>query len=387
MSLVIAVILVIATALPGCAKSPAEDASAQKVTEEQPAKEKVLVIGYDRDAETLDHIKTAWYSDALIYIFDRLVSRDYNFNYKPGLAERWETSADGLTWTFFLKKGVKFHDGKPFTAADVKWTIDKIKDPDTASPFAGDLAAIKEVVVKDEHTVDVILNNPFPNLLFNLSNTASGIASKEAYEKYGDEYGSKYVIGTGPYMLQEWIKGDKLVITKNPEYNWGPEWMTNKGPALIDKIVLKVIPEETSRLMELEAGNVHILRNVPATFIEKLENSQDVEILRGEATKLGYLAYACDKKPFTDVRVRQAINHAINREDIIKYVFREVGIPAYGYLPPALKDEYYADSEKDGYKYDVDKAIQLLKEAGYEKGLKLSLSSENTTESLSLIHI
>lgn len=383
LTLIVVACLVAGLITAGCSKPPAgDDASNQPE-----AQEKVLVLGYDRDAETLNHIKTSWYSDALIYIYDRLVSRDYNFNYKSGLAESWDTSEDGLTWTFHLREGVKFHDGKPLTAEDVKFTIDTIKDPDTASPFAGDIAAIKEVVVKDDLTVDIILEYPFPNLLFNLSNTAAGIVSKDAYQQYGDEYGSKYVVGTGPYIFQEWVKGDKIVLAKNPEYNWGPEWMSNTGPALIDKIVLRTIPEENARLMELETGGVHILRNVPAAFVEKLESNAEIDIVAGSATKLGYLAYACDKKPFTDVRVRRAINHAINREEIIEYVFRSVGQPAYGYLPPALQDEYYADSEKDGYKYDPDKAKELLAGAGFAGGLKLILSSDNSTENSRLAQV
>jgi len=228
--------------------------------------------------------------------------------------------------------------------------------------------------------VDVMLHQPFPNLLFVMSNTSAGIVSQEAYEEYGDEYGINYVVGTGPYMFQEWRQGDKIVIVKNPDYNWGPEWMTNRGPALIDNIEFRVIPEENSRLMELEAGNVHILRDVPASFLQRVDDIDGVEVMRRDATKLGYLAYACDKEPFTDIRVRQAINHAINKDDIITYVFRGYGEPAYGYLPPALKSEYYADSKKDGYEYDVEKAKQLLNEAGYNDGLSLTLSVENSTE-------
>lgn len=364
-----AIILAVVLALSGCGQQ----------AEEAP-KKKVLVLAYERDAETLDHIKAGVYSDALVYIFDRLVTRDYQFNYKPGLAEKWETSPDGLKWTFYLKKGVKFHDGKPLTAHDVKWTIDKIIDPKTGSPAKSDFKAVKKVNVKDDHTVEIVLHHPFPNLLFVLSNTAAGIASKEAYEKYGNEYGSKYVIGTGPYKLKEWKKGDRLVLVKNPYYKWGPDWMENNGAPIIDEIVMRMIPEETSRMMELEAGNVHITRDVSATMLQKLKQSSEVKILTSESTRLGYLAYATDKKPFTDVRVRRAINHAINKEEIIKYVFRGTAKPAYGYLPPILKDEYYPDSEKIGYEYNPEKAKQLLKEAGYGNGLKLKLAAENTSE-------
>jgi peptide/nickel transport system substrate-binding protein len=348
---------------------------------------KTLVIGFDRDAEIMDTIKTSWYSDALIYIHDRLVSRDYNFGYQPGLAEKWDVSEDGLTWTFYLRKNVKFHDGSDFDAEDVKWTIDTIKDPDVGSPFRGDLDAIKEVQVVDEHTVEIILNYPFPNLLFNLSNTAAGIHPANAYEKYGDDYGKKKVIGTGPYKLEEWIQGDKTVLVKNEDYNWGPEWMSNRGPALIDKIILKVVPEESTRIMELEVGDIHILRNVPETYVDQLEENSDITVYKEPATKLGYLAYATDKEPFTDVRVRRAINHALNKEEIIQFVFRGIGEVAYGYLPFALEDEYLEESRDLDYEYDVEKAKQLLAEAGYPDGFKATLSSDNSSKSTKLAEI
>ncbi|NLC69105.1 MAG: ABC transporter substrate-binding protein [Clostridiaceae bacterium] len=350
-------------------------------------KEKALVIGYDRDAEIMDTIKTSWYSDALIYIHDRLVTRDYEFGYKPGLAERWDVSDDGLTWTFYLRKGVKFHDGKDFKAEDVKWTIDTIKDPDTGSPFRGDLDAIKEVKIINDYAIEMVLNYPFPNLLYNLSATASGIHPANAYEKYGSDYGKKIVIGTGPYKLEEWISGDKTVLVKNEEYNWGPEWMSNRGPALIDKIVLKIIPDENSRIMELEVGGIQLLRNVPETYVEKIESNPDITLYKNPATKLGYLACATDKEPFTDVRVRRAINHALNREEIIQFVLRGIGEVAYGYLPPALKDEYLEESKDLYYEYNPEKAMQLLAEAGYPDGLELTLSADNSSKSRKLAEI
>ena len=346
----------------------------------KPEVEKTLIFAEMKDAETLDHIRTSYYSPAILNMFDRLVSRDYNYSYKPYLAESWDTSEDGLVWTFHLKKGVKFHSGKPLVADDVKWTFDFILDPKTGSPYAGDMKVVKEITVLDDYTVQFELNYPFPNLLFNLSNTASSIANKEAYEKYGDEYGIKYVDGTGPYMFKEWIRGDKLVVVKNPEFNWGPDWMENNGTPLIDKVIWRVLPDANSRLMELETGGVQIIsEDLPPSSIERLIENPDITVKTGEATKLGYLAYACDKEPFTDVRVRRAINHAIKKDAIIQSIFRSRAQPAYGYLPPSLKDEYYADSEKDSYEYNIGKAKELLAEAGYEDGLKLVLSSDNSS--------
>ncbi|HHU48536.1 MAG TPA: ABC transporter substrate-binding protein, partial [Clostridiales bacterium] len=286
-----------------------------------------------------------------------------------------------------LRKDVKFHNGKALTAEDVKWTIDTIKDPDIASPFRENFDAIKEVNIIDEHTVEMILDYPFPNLLYNLSATPGGIHPANAYEEYGDDYGKKVVIGTGPYKFEEWIPGDKTILVKNEEYNWGPDWMSNQGPALIDKIMLKIIPDENSRIMELEVGGIHILRNVPESYVEKLENNKDITVYKEPATKLGYLAYATDKEPFTDVKVRWAINHALNREEIIQFVLRGIGEEAYGYLPPALKDEYLQVSQDLAYEYNPEKARQLLAEAGYPDGLELTLSADNSSKSSKLAEI
>lgn len=367
--LLVAVLIVF---ISGCSSKANKDTKSKD-------EKKALVIAYDRDAETLNHIKTSDYHNALTYIFDKLVSRDNDFNFHPGLAEKWETSEDGLKWTFYLKKNVTFHDGSKLTAHDVKWTIDTIKDPETASPAQSEFEPIKEIVVEDDHTLSILLDKPYPNLLFRLSSTAAGIISKDAYEKYGDEYGSKYAIGTGPYKLKEWIKGDKIVLEKNPDYEWGPEWMENNGKPLIGEIVMKMIPEENLRMMELEAGNVHIVRDLTPTMMGSIEKNADIEIFTGGAPRLGYLAFPTDKEPFNDVKVRRALNHAINKKEIIDHVFRGHAEVAHGYLPPILKEEYYEGSEKDGYEYNVEKAKQLLKEAGYGDGLTLNLAAENAS--------
>ncbi|KRT35172.1 ABC transporter substrate-binding protein [Acetomicrobium hydrogeniformans] len=351
------------------------------------AEKKVIVQAMNRDPDILDTMKAAWYSDALIYLHDRLVSRDYNFGYRPGLATSWDVSEDGLMWTFHLKKEVKFHDGTPFTAKDVKWTIDTIKDPKTASPFAGDLKAIDQVKIIDDYTVQMTLKYPFPNLLFNLSNTASGIQKAGCYDEYGEDYGIKTVIGTGPFMFKEWVRGDRIVLVKNPHYNWGPEWMSNQGPPLFDELVIRTIPEESSRIMELLTGGVHVLRDVPPLQVDKLKNNPEINIFTEQSTKLGYLAYACDKKPFDDVLVRRAINHAVDRETIVKYIFSGYATPAYGYLPQALKDEYLEESEELGYKYDPAKAKELLAKAGFPDGFETTLSAENDSTSKRLAEV
>lgn len=277
-------VVVLIVFISGCSSKANKDTKSKD-------EKKALVIAYDRDAETLNHIKTSDYHNALTYIFEKLVSRDNDFNFHPGLAEKWETSEDGLKWTFYLKKNVTFHDGSKLTAHDVKWTIDTIKDPETASPAQSEFEPIKEIVVEDDHTLSILLDKPYPNLLFRLSSTAAGIISKDAYEKYGDEYGSKYAIGTGPYKLKEWIKGDKIVLEKNPDYEWGPEWMENNGKPLIGEIVMKMIPEENLRMMELEAGNVHIVRDLTPTMMGSIEKTPISRYLPVEPQDLDILPF------------------------------------------------------------------------------------------------
>ncbi|MGB4639867.1 MAG: ABC transporter substrate-binding protein, partial [Caldicoprobacterales bacterium] len=152
LSLFLIIVILLSSGLMGCGGSKSS--------------EKVLTIAYDKDADTLDHFKTGVYSDALIYVYDRLITRDYDYNYKPGLAESWDISDDGMVWTFHLKKGVKFHDGTPLTAEDVAWCIEKIIDPETGSPAQSDFAAVKGAKAVDNHTVEIHLKHPFPNLLF-----------------------------------------------------------------------------------------------------------------------------------------------------------------------------------------------------------------------------
>ncbi len=351
------------------------------------AKEKVLVIGMHRDPEILDSIITGWNSEVLYWVFERLVTRDREWGFVPNLAESWKPSEDGKVWTFFLRKNVKFHSGKPLVASDVKWTFDRLLDPKIASPNAGDYSMIEKTVVVDDHTVNVHLKYPFPNILFNLSNIPSSIVNPEAYAKYGDDYGIKYIEGTGAFRFVEWKRNDRLVVERNPDYQWAPDYL-GQGPPVLDKIIIRTIPEESTRMLELMRGGIHIIdREVPPTFLPQIKANPDVNVVQGEATKLGYLAFATDKKPYTDVRVRRAINHAIDKESIVKFVFRGLADVAHGYIPRALKNDYYPGTDEMAYKFDKAKAKELLAEAGYPDGFSAVLSAQNNTEHRRVVEV
>ncbi|MDO9028504.1 MAG: ABC transporter substrate-binding protein, partial [Candidatus Roizmanbacteria bacterium] len=180
---------------------------------EAEAEETTLVVGVaNQYGDTFDIFMTATTMEPHTMIYEPLVTVDYNHEFQPGLADSWETSEDGLTWTFHLHEGVKFHDGSDFNAEVVKWWLEGMQQGVNSYMFE----SMTEAKVIDEHTIAMTFSGPFPNLLYNLSSSFSGIMSKEAYEKYGEEYGTKYAVGTGPFMLVKWVPNDYLLLAKNP---------------------------------------------------------------------------------------------------------------------------------------------------------------------------
>jgi glutathione transport system substrate-binding protein len=199
-----------------------------------------LVIGQPTDADSVDpHKVTAVIAVERIYnLYDTLVNIDFNLEtITPGLAESWQVSPDGKTYTFLLKKGVRFHSGKPLTAEDVKFSLDRWRDPATASPTRNRITEVEDVSVKDERTVVVRLKERSNYLLFNLSSGFASIVNPEAIKKYGASYGTLAVDGTGPFKFKEWVLRDRFVVERNPDYTWGPPMFKNRGPAKLERVI------------------------------------------------------------------------------------------------------------------------------------------------------
>ncbi|NLE43324.1 MAG: hypothetical protein GX620_01280 [Chloroflexi bacterium] len=230
-------------------EAPAAAEPADTPAESEPV---TLVVAVPNQyGETFDVFNTSTTMDPHLMVYETLVTVDYDYEYRPGLAESWDLSEDGLTWTFHLREGVKFHDGSDFTADVVEWWLEGMQQGVNSYMFESMTGA--EVI--DEHTIALSFPAPFPNLLYNLATSFSGIMSREAYEKYGDEYGTRYAIGTGPFMLEEWVPNDHILLVKNPDYNWAPEWMGHTGPANVDRILYRIIPEDATRSIELQAAS------------------------------------------------------------------------------------------------------------------------------------
>ncbi len=326
--------------------------------------EATLVVGVaNQYGDTLDMFQSSTTMEPHNMIYEPLVAVNEKYEFVPGLADSWEVSKDGLTWTFHLHKGVKFHDGSPFNAEAVKWWLEGMLKGINSYMFE----SMTEAKVVDDLTLAMTFKAPFPNLLYNLSTSFSGIQSKAAYEKYGKEYGTKYAVGTGPFMLQEWVPNDHLLLVKNPDYNWAPEWTGHKGPANVDKILYRIIPEDATRVIELQAGNVHLLLTPPeARQQAQFQNNPDYFYMTLPQGSIQFVGMNVNEPLLKDVRTRKAIGEAIDRKLLTETIYQGVGRPTTTYLAAELGgDKGVAASTPD---FDLAKAKALLAEVGWKPG-------------------
>jgi ABC-type transport system substrate-binding protein len=295
-------------------------------------------------------------------MYENLVKFDEKLKIVPGLATKWEPSKDGLTWTFFLRKGVKFHDGTPFNAEAVKVFIERMIGPEKPSRAGLYTPFVKSVEVVNDDTVKIHLKAPFAFFLNNLGHSASGIISPTALKTLGKDIARK-AVGTGPFKFVEWIHGDHLTMVRNDEY-WG-------GKPYLDKIIVKTVKEDSARVMMLQSGDAHLIVRIPSEDIPRLEKDPKIKLDSAETLRVLYIGINCAKKPFTDVRVRQALNYAVDKEAIVKNIYQGRAIVVPGMVAP-LTTGYFPVK---GYPYDPEKAKKLLAEAGFPKGLKAKLWS------------
>jgi peptide/nickel transport system substrate-binding protein len=329
-----------------------------------------LIFGHNREPESLDPQKVTAViaSDWMLKIYDTLVTLDFDMEtIEAGLAESWEETEDGLTYTFHLQDGVRFHSGKDFTAEDVKFTIDRWLAEDTASPTRHRIAGIEEVEVEDDLTVVFHLEERNNELLINLASGFGGILNEEAIEEHGDDYGTLAVDGTGPFILDRWSPREEAMLTRNDEYSWGPPSYNNQGPAHIDQLIFQIIPEDTTRVLELEAGGVHIVPVVPPSDAVGLEDTPDINVIEGETGSTTFLGMNLRMELMQDDAVREAIMHSVNKDQIVDDIVYGYAIVAEGPVAPFVRGAH-PDAEDIGYPYDTDRANEILDEAGWEPG-------------------
>lgn len=287
----------------------------------------------------------------------------------PGLAKEWDISEDGKTVTFYLREGVKFHDGNPVNAEAVKWNFDRWGHEDHPYHIGGDFTyyaymfqdfpgIIKEVKALDEYTLQFILKEPQGPFLNNLAMVSFGIASPEAVKKWGEDY-FKHPVGSGPFKFVEWKQGDRVELVANEDY-WG-------GRPYLDKVIFRSIPNNAARFMELKAGTIDMMDYINPEDVKEVEETEGLDLVLRPSMNVGYFSMNQSVEPFDDVRVRKAMSHAVNKEALIGAFYAGLAKPAKNPLPPSV---WGYNDEIEDFEYDPERAKELLAEAGYPDGFE-----------------
>jgi peptide/nickel transport system substrate-binding protein len=347
----------------------------------EPVRGGTLVIGIPDNPDRLDGHRANsavayWVTCGLIY--NGLVSGGENYGVFPNLAQSWEIKEGGKVWDFKLHQGVKFHDGSELTAEVVKWNFDRAYDPKTGWVNKKDFEAVLErVEAVDKYTVRFYLKRP--SQIFHIAPLAVGgrslvMVSKDAVEKLGMKEFDNQPVGTGPFKLVEYVRDDHITLVRNENY-------FKKGLPYLDKIVIKILHDANTRFSALRTGEIHMMYDIPPEMVPMVEKTPGMTYVKSKPCSYVWLALNMHPESekvgsafFKDIRVRQAIGFAIDRDELVRLVVPGMGDPAYGGPMPTGNPFYH---KVDFFKYDPERARKLLKEAGYSK-LKFTLETNNS---------
>src|SRR5262252_1256764 len=268
-----------------------------------------LVVQVATEPPGLDLTATPASATAAVIFYnvqESLVKVDRHGKLVPWLAERWHT-ADNRNYTFFLKKGVRFHNGREFVAEDVKYVLDRARNPETKHPHIKQYEDISAIHVRDHYTVTISLQRTNAMFLYNLSRQGSVMYPREAVEQQKSQ-----PLGTGPFMLDRWDRGDRIVLKRNPDYHI-------KGLPKLDRVTFRFIPDSNAALAALQAGDIDVMAfGLGPESVEVVRRAPNLQLIQGDTTNDVILALNNSKKPFSDIRVRRAITHAIDKPEVVK---------------------------------------------------------------------
>jgi len=303
----------------------------------------------------------------LASMYDDLVYMALDGSYHPWLATRWTISPDGKTYTLYLRQGVKFQDGTPFNAEAVKVTLDRVIDPATQSTSA--ISAIgpyasSEVV--DASTVRVHLKEPFGPFINALSQPWLGIISPTALKSWGRDY-AQHPVGTGPFRFVEMVPQDHITLARNPAYAWAPSGMSHSGPAYLERLIIRTVPEDSTRLATLQNGETNLVEPVPEQNVAQVQADPNLYVLKRLFMGAGRVVLLNSQHaPTNDVRVRKAIEYGVDTVTLVKTLFYGQQVPGRSPVSPIMAG--YDKSLENVYTYDPAKARQILDEAGWRPG-------------------
>ncbi len=356
--------LVLATASAAIIALPLADATAADIR-----------VGYTQDAKTLDpaNHRSRITEGIIRNMYDGLVARDDQMRVWPELAESYN-QIDETTYDFKLRKGVKFHDGSEMTSEDVKFTFDRLTKDGAmggqTSPRKSLLGPMAETSVVDKYTVRFKFKNAWP--VFPRMLPFQEVVSKAFVEKMGTDGVATKVNGTGPFKLVDWRQGDSVIMERFDGYYGGADGIKPVGPAKADRIIFRIIPESASRVAALLAGEVDLINELPVHSMKRVEDNPRTKVLKTLGTRSFFVLLNNTKPPFNDARVRQAANHAVNKQLIIDRILNGLATPINGILSP---QSFGHNPNLPVYDYDPAKAKKLLADAGHPNGLEVTLDA------------
>jgi peptide/nickel transport system substrate-binding protein len=328
--------------------------------------DRLLVIALDSDINTLDPAQRLGTVAEMVHkqIFDGLLERKADMSVGPQLAKSWER-IDDFTWLVRLQEGVKFHNGDDFTAEDVKFTIARLQDPEQNVPYASEFASIDSVTLLDEYTIEIHTSSPWP--LFEEIFVMMRVFPSAYIAAVGDEEFGRNPVGTGPYVLEEWVRDSHVLLSANPDY-----W---RGPAEVGRVKFRIIPDKMTQVAELLSGGVDLILNVPAYQIQRLEADPGITTKATTINRTVFMKLSDSDPRTSDIRVREALALAINVDEIVATVLggqaerNATGVHplAFGYDPAVPLRPY-----------DPERALELLEEAGYPNGQGLAVELNAT---------
>jgi peptide/nickel transport system substrate-binding protein len=302
-------------------------------------------------------------------MFDTFVYQDGDGKFWPGLASKWEISTDGLLYTFTLQNGVKFHDGTNFDGAAAKSNFDRMVAADTKSRLAGPrlIGFYDSTEVVDPTTIKVKFQQPNGSFMTDLSQDFMAMLSPAAVQKFGPDQIGQHPVGTGPFKFVEWVQNSNIKMEKNADYNWASPMFKRNGPAYLNSINFKIIPEDGARVTALQSDQINFIDQVPTVNFVTIKNDPKYKTYAIQQPGIPYAYMLNTKRPPTDdLAVRQAINYATDKMSIIETIYQGLYTPAYGPLSPSSV-AYNPEVEKM-YPYDQNKAMQILEQAGWKAG-------------------
>lgn len=364
-------VLMMATMLAGCSggassSTPASaSASAASGTSSNDSTTLTLAINADiltTDPQALNNGTT---TSVLYNVFSNLVKYDDAGEIVMDLAESYELLEDQVTWEFKIREDAVFHDGTPVTAEDVAWSLTRVMTDESSSDYMN-FSPLAEAVAVDDYTVHVVSKDPYPIMLQLLCKGGAAVLPKAYFEENGEEAWLANPIGSGPYQLTEYVKDDHVTLVPFADYygEQNPDW---------EEVIFRVVPESSTRVGELIAGNVDAVNMVIPTEWERVNGNEGTAVVNGPSTRVYQLALKTDKGPTADLRVRQAIDLAIDDKTIVDTILQGAGTPMLTRVPSGVNG---CNEDLVGkYNYDPERAKELLAEAGYPDGFSMKIEA------------